>query len=744
VYKSNVTRCHIALWVAALAATVVSSPAVAQIEAEFKDEFDAQAEAGGAAPAGTASVQTAGAAGVAVETGDAEAQPEAREAQRLRASNSWYGSAGGFHIVDAAAGPSGTFRLQLGMDAFTGSDFMIVGDGNDSMGATLSLGWTVIEPLELYAAFANHANYNTAENPALLQVFGDAVLGAKVWADVEPWFYLGGDLRFVVLNAVGDIGPVLSAMSYGLRFNATADLRQIEEPVPLIVRFNLDYLFDNSANLIEDVEDRRYRALGPDADMLTFGLGFELPLRAAQDFYVHPLLEWTLGVPVNRQGYSCLLVPGGAGRADPDGCLEIEGLAAMPSVLTLGARMFPPVRGLSFGLGLDVGLSGTSTFVRELVATRPWAFLLTVGYAVDPRPRPAQVREVEIVREVAKPEPPRPRVQGEVVDSSTSGPVAGAVIRYPGRELSAQQSDAQGRFVSYELAPGEVQFEVGHPDYETRTCVAVLPSPSLGRPAAPAAPGQPEPAPEQDARPATNPYLYGGSGAPRGGAAAESALVSMRCELTAKPRAGSMRGLVRAEGGEPIANARVQLTGPSSQELASDGQGQFSAENLAAGSYSARVEADGYLIKLTAVEIAPGQLASPEITLAPKPKQSQVELTKQEVRIRKEIFFKTNSAEISEKSSGLLSEIADVLLRNPQVTLIEIQGHTDATGTAEGNLQLSQQRADSVRQALIDAGVDGSRMVTKGYGDTRPLVPNLTERHRARNRRVQFIIREQL
>jgi outer membrane protein OmpA-like peptidoglycan-associated protein len=113
------------------------------------------------------------------------------------------------------------------------------------------------------------------------------------------------------------------------------------------------------------------------------------------------------------------------------------------------------------------------------------------------------------------------------------------------------------------------------------------------------------------------------------------------------------------------------------------------------------------------------------------------------VRIRKQIFFKLNSAEISEKSNDLLSEIADVLLRNPQVKLVEIQGHTDSTGNADVNQALSQSRADAVRAWLVAAGVDASRLMSKGYGPSRPLEPNLTERARARNRRVQFIIKEQ-
>ena len=82
-------------------------------------------------------------------------------------------------------------------------------------------------------------------------------------------------------------------------------------------------------------------------------------------------------------------------------------------------------------------------------------------------------------------------------------------------------------------------------------------------------------------------------------------------------------------------------------------------------------------------------------------------------------------------------------MRNPQVTLIEIQGHTDNTGAPEVNRTLSQLRAEAVRTWLINAGIGSDRLTAIGHGDTRPLGPNLTERARAMNRRVQFIIKAQ-
>ena len=83
------------------------------------------------------------------------------------------------------------------------------------------------------------------------------------------------------------------------------------------------------------------------------------------------------------------------------------------------------------------------------------------------------------------------------------------------------------------------------------------------------------------------------------------------------------------------------------------------------------------------------------------------------------------------------------LISHPEVTLVEIQGHTDSRGKRSYNLALSERRARSVRQYLIDAGVEPSRLMARGYGPDRPISPNITRRGRSQNRRVEFHIRDQ-
>jgi outer membrane protein OmpA-like peptidoglycan-associated protein/uncharacterized protein YidB (DUF937 family) len=104
------------------------------------------------------------------------------------------------------------------------------------------------------------------------------------------------------------------------------------------------------------------------------------------------------------------------------------------------------------------------------------------------------------------------------------------------------------------------------------------------------------------------------------------------------------------------------------------------------------------------------------------------------------IRFETGSAVIDAESRSLLQQAAEALKGAPAGTRLEIGGHTDSTGTAATNLPLSQQRADAVRAVLIENGVAEVMLVTRGYGDTRPVASNDTADGRFQNRRIEFVV----
>jgi outer membrane protein OmpA-like peptidoglycan-associated protein/uncharacterized protein YidB (DUF937 family) len=105
------------------------------------------------------------------------------------------------------------------------------------------------------------------------------------------------------------------------------------------------------------------------------------------------------------------------------------------------------------------------------------------------------------------------------------------------------------------------------------------------------------------------------------------------------------------------------------------------------------------------------------------------------------INFPASSAQIPADQYAFLNKVAIAIKGVPANTVLEIGGYTDNTGDAASNLALSQQRAEAVRNYLIQQGVDPNVLIAKGYGDTRPLASNDTEAGKFRNRRIEFTVR---
>ncbi len=103
------------------------------------------------------------------------------------------------------------------------------------------------------------------------------------------------------------------------------------------------------------------------------------------------------------------------------------------------------------------------------------------------------------------------------------------------------------------------------------------------------------------------------------------------------------------------------------------------------------------------------------------------------------ITFATDSSNISPQFYNTLNAVVTVLNGFPE-TLIRVTGHTDATGSDQYNLKLSQRRADSVAQYLIAQGVAPNRVVATGMGESMPIASNNTAVGRAQNRRVEISI----
>jgi OOP family OmpA-OmpF porin len=632
----------------------------------------------------------------------------ARQAKVAETQNSFSGPTGGIRIIDAGSGPKGTFRLALQTQFFIISDFFAPADQAHTFAGNLSLSMTPHEHLEVFAAAAVTSAWDDSNDPLLIQRVADVFLGLKGFHAVKPWVTVGGDASVLFPGGVGDAQAIFRATSFGFRANVALDLRRLERrDVPLITRFSLQYWFDNTANLTEAIEDQRYDALGgfvPPSletrqlltpferyaygvnrvDRVRLATGFQVPL-SARKVGLHPMLEWEWDIPVNRQGYDCVE---GTGTGE-DGCLADEKLRAFPMMLTLGLRILPPPNGLSFTVAADVGLTGARDFVRELAPTAPYNIILGIAYAFDPRPLSTTPPPVE--REPAQAMPVTYEVHGRVVDEASNAPVAGALVQVVGEGASPLLTDSDGRFVTFGLPEGRVTFEVSHAGYQTARCTAQVPSKAV-------------------------------------------------CSLAPLSTGGDLRVLAVDRRGNPVPKITIQVRGPSERVLISDEDGRASADGIQPGTYTAYVDDPAYLVAVRDFEIDPRRETTVQLRILPRPAKPSVIVKTGEISLRRQISFATGSDEILPNSEPILMEVADALLRNPDLELIEIQGHTDSRGELEVNMLLSRRRAKAVRQWLVEHGVEPARLMAKGYGPTRPLVPNITAYNRARNRRVQFKI----
>jgi OmpA-OmpF porin, OOP family len=127
----------------------------------------------------------------------------------------------------------------------------------------------------------------------------------------------------------------------------------------------------------------------------------------------------------------------------------------------------------------------------------------------------------------------------------------------------------------------------------------------------------------------------------------------------------------------------------------------------------------------------------------PPPGPDKVILTASNIAILDKVQFETGKAALLPASFSLLDEIVKVMKDNPQLEVVEVDGHTDSTGSPDFNRKLSQERAESVMKYLTSKGVKAARLSAKGFGPDKPIADNETDAGREANRRVEFNILKQ-
>ena len=687
----------------------------------------------------------------------------------LGVQNGISGSTGLLHTSEAGSGAPGTFRVSLQGSYFTSSGFLCnststcptfgtespaLADEIDGMGAHLGINATILPFLEGYLGFHNRAVSNSRSRPQLLQVLGDTNLGVKGFMPKSPdsIFSFGGEMELWLLNGTGGVGLDGSGTSFLVRALATIDLNNHVNPddnIPLRFHANFGYKLDNSGAVVNTLETTappvgrgtrisRIERFGLEINRVDF---INMSFAAEYDHpIIRPFLEWSLDIPLNRQNYVCNLDDV---KLAGEGCLgQHQGFSTSPSRLTLGTRVFPwPDHGLSLLGAFDIGTGATSDFVEEVSPEPPWNLWFGLAYAVDTVPPPPVIQRIE------KPAPPAPviaphaYVSGVVTERGTQTPIAGAMLRYDGRNLTGMVAADDGTFRSTDLDPGTYTLNVTAAGYRDGQCVATIPPPGGAAPPppapAPAAPGAPAPM----VPPAVS--TPGGVSAPTG--AGGNTVVNVICELEALPKVGTLVGGVSdGETGQPVVGAKITVTDPlnRSLDLSADASGAFSVGNVKPGNVKLSVEAAGYFTAATEVQVESRKEVQARIVLNKRPTTPNVVVAGREVKLKKEVHFQHDSTEILPDSMGLLEELAELFKNKPEIKLAEVQGHTDNTGSAVYNQRLSQGRAQAVVDTLVRYGVSPERLVAKGYGADKPLVPNSTDANRAKNRRVQVIIQQ--
>ncbi len=133
---------------------------------------------------------------------------------------------------------------------------------------------------------------------------------------------------------------------------------------------------------------------------------------------------------------------------------------------------------------------------------------------------------------------------------------------------------------------------------------------------------------------------------------------------------------------------------------------------------------------------------SPPKGEAPVSAPPEPRIVENKIILMGKIFYDTAKSTIKPESYPILDDVVDVLNKNANVSLVEIQGHCDSRGGDAYNMRLSDARAHSARNYLMSKGIEGSRLTARGYGETQPIASNSTAAGMSQNRRTEFVIRE--
>jgi outer membrane protein OmpA-like peptidoglycan-associated protein len=606
------------------------------------------------------------------------------KAARLTSSN--FGSVGLYNVLAAEAGEPMVLRFGVYGSYTNKSDFSVVNANTEQEIGQLTLGFTPLRWLDLYVGTrvaATNTTGTAGTNPSFISEVGDFWGGVKIGGFVAKVLALGIDLRGEGYSGVGTTG--LGAGAFVPTGIITFDFLKVSK-VPLRLHLNVGGQFGNlSALAPTNAAGTTIPLTAPEQFALGWTNYQQLRGAAAVEFpfpVVVPFVEYTLTYPINAQNLY-----------DPAGN-PVSVASTLPQQLDFGFRV-TALRDLSFLAG------GSFTLQQNVSVGVPiepfWTIFGGLTYNVDLAPHgPTRILETRTTEAAAG-----PSVHGTVFEADTKAPIAGALVQSSIVDQGPVATNALGQWQSYPIPPGVggpdagIDFTITKDGYKAATAHAVI------------QPGLP------------------------------TASVDVPLEREAKQL--TLRINVHSAHEKPVA-ATINIRGLQGfqKDLSISATGSEEVALPSPGRYELRILPKGYLAQYHHVEVNPGQNTLNIILLA-EPAKSSLIVKGKTILLKHQVHFQGGSAKILPDSSTLLAEVVSYFVRH-DVGKMRVEGFTDNTGGKARNLKLSQDRADAVMQHLIDDGIPPEKLEAVGYGEQKPVAPNLTARGRALNRRVEFLV----
>lgn len=598
------------------------------------------------------------------------------------------------YVSSARLGPKGVVRVSLLGEYLNQTDFPVRSAQDIRSAITFAGSFQPFEWGEIFVAYGAAANTNNRTSPNLIQALGDLTFGIKVARHFGKGFHAGADLRLLTFSGVGNQGVDRFAVGFKPTLLATYDFRALSPSAIFILTAGLGFTLDSTSGLVTNQRLNASEEFALNVNRyhrFNVNLALELPLPI-----VTPFFEYTLAAPLG--------VPNGE-LTGPDGRF-INASAAMAQALGLGIKL-TPLKDLSFIMGFNLGLARSVGL--GVPATPPWNFFFGASFAIDPFQR-GETKIVETIREkkleVAKAPPPA-RLEGVVTDLETQKPLPGVVISISGLKPAA--TNEAGQYESLLITARSVKVTVAREGYK--------------------------PVERELAIEALKPT--------RLDLALEPDVKKAKFELTATANKKPVKAEISftGTGAQAASGATGATQGTGEAKITTNDNATPAELELPAGTYTLTATADGHLAQTRVVSVTPGSKLPVAFELLPAPKKVLVVFKGDKIEILQQVRFATGKSTILPDSHNLLAQVVDAIIKN-NVKRVKVEGHTDNRGQKAKNQTLSEDRARSVKEYLVAQGIDKERLESVGYGDSKPIAPNLTARGRELNRRVEFIVLE--